>query len=215
MRLFLSSQSLGDYPDRFKELVGKNKKLALCENAKDDESDTERKIKHKEHKEEFTKQGYEVEELDLRDFFGKKDELEEWLSDFGAVWVSGGNTFILRRAMAASGFDRIIKNRLGEDSIAYGGSSAGSCVAAKSLHGIEFGDRPEPDVVPKNYPDKKIIWEGLGFIDFMVVPHYQSRWWGEHADEAVQYLKKHNLKHHILKDGQVILINGDKVEFLK
>lgn len=215
MRLFLSSQNLGDYPDRFKQLVGKNKRLAFCENAKDDLNKIDRKAKYQEHFEQFTNEGYKVEELDLRKFFGKKAELEEWLEGFGAVWISGGNTFILRRAMAASGFDEVIKKRLEEDSIAYGGSSAGSSVTAKSLHGIDRGDRPSPDHVPKAYPIKKTIWEGLGLVNFMIVPHYGTRWFGKEAESALKYLKSNNIPAKTLKDGQVILINGDKEEFLK
>ncbi len=215
MRLFLSSENLGKYPKRFFDLVGENKKLAMCENAKDYLPSAEREKKLKEHINQFTAEGYQVEELDLRKFFGKKDKLENWLKKFGAVWISGGNTFILRRAMAASGFDEIIKKRLQENTIAYGGSSAGSCVTAKSLRGVDRGDRPSPDVVPEEYPDKVTDWTGLGLVDFMIVPHFGTRWFGKEADLTLNYLKEHNIPSKVLKDGQVIVIDGDKEEFLK
>lgn len=215
MRLFLSSESLGKYPDVFFKLVGANKKLAFCENAKDDYSPTDRDAKVQEHLTQFGGEGFDIQELDLRKFFGRSEELKSWLSDFGSVWVSGGNTFILRRAMAASGFDKIIKQRLSENSIAYGGSSAGSCVTAPSLRGIEQGDRPHPDTVPDNYPSSEIIWEGLGLVPYMIVPHYGSTWFQKEADATIEYLSKHNIDHKILRDGQVMLVNDDKEEFLK
>ena len=40
------------------------------------------------------------------------DELEQKLSEFGAVWVRGGNTFVLRRAFKESGMDKwLIKQK--------------------------------------------------------------------------------------------------------
>ncbi len=155
-----------------------------------------------------------LEELDLRMYFGKTKELEETLTGFGAVWCAGGNTFILRRAMKASGLDKLLIKRLNEDSIVYGGSSAGSCVTAPSLDGIQHGDRPGPDVVPHNYPDKATVWEGLNLVPYMIVPHCDSDWFKEEAENSIKHLKEHNIAFKALKDGQVIVINGDTEELL-
>jgi dipeptidase E len=215
MRLFLSSQDLGNYPDVVAKLAGKNKKAAFVKNAQDDIPPEERNFSIPEKKKMFESAGFEFEELDLRDYFGKPEKLLNKLSNFGLIWCSGGNTFILRRAMTASGLDEILKDLLKRDKIVYGGSSAGSCVTAPSLRGIQFGDRPKPDVVPDNYPIKETIWDGLDSVPFMIVPHCKSDWFGKEADRTIAYLKKHKLPHRALKDGQVIVINGDKEEFLK
>lgn len=215
MRLFLSSQDFGNYPGILLELVGENKKAAFINNAKDDLPAEARNRTVREKKSDFENIGFEFEEIDLRDYFGKREELLNKLSNFDLVWCSGGNTFILRRAMAASGLDTILKDMLSKDEVAYGGSSAGTCVAAPSLRGIDRGDRPHPDVVPDNYPNKETIWEGIGLVPFMVVPHCDSDWFSEAADATVKYMKKHNLLYRKLKDGQAIVINGDKEEFLK
>lgn len=214
MRLFLSSENLGKYPDVFLRMVG-NRKLAIIENAKDDWTDEDRKNKVKEHLDQLSGQGFDAEEIDLRDYFGKKEKLLNELSNFGGVFVFGGNTFILRRAMAASGFDKVVKRLLGKDKTVYGGSSAGSCVTADSLRGIHFGDSPEPDAVPASYSNKEIIWEELRLVPFMIVPHYGSDWWGAEANKCVDYLERENRPYKILKDGQVIIIDGDKTELLK
>lgn len=215
MRLFLSSQDFGNYPEELIELVGENTKTAFINNAKDYYSADDRATKSAEKMQAFHQLGFEVHEFDLRNYFGKQKQLDEELKSYGLVWCSGGNAFILRRAMAASGLDEILKRRLAEDSIAYGGSSAGSCVAATDLHGIENGDRPQPEDVPDEYPNKEIIWSGLGFVDFMVVPHLDTDWFGQEADATIKYLKQNHKKYRALKDGQVIVISGEKEEFLK
>lgn len=212
MRLFLSSENLGKYPEVFKQMVGQHK-LAIIENAKDDWSEKDRTAKVGEHLDQLAKQGFEAEEIDLRKYFGKPAHLEEKMAEYGGLFVFGGNTFILRRAMAASGLDKILQNLLPANKLAYGGSSAGSCVMAKNLHGIDIGDFP--DIVPENYPDKNIPWDGIGIIDFMIVPHYDSDWWGKEAKAAVDYLKIHKLAYKILKDDQVYIIDGKREELLK
>jgi dipeptidase E len=212
MRLFLSSENLGNYPKVFFDLHGENKKLAFTENAKDDWSEKDRAAKVEEHKQQFESEGFEFVELDLREYFGEPERLESFLKDFGGIWVAGGNSFFLRKAFAYSGLDKLLIKLIKEDKIAYGGSSAGSIIVTPNLRGSEHGDYPH--VVPKGYK-KGIIWEGLNLVPFYIVPHYKSDWWGKEADLMISYLKKENLKYYVLKDGQAVLIDGDKEEFLK
>src|SRR6266550_3823342 len=108
MRLFLSSENLGNYPDEFVKLVGPNKKLAFVENAKDDWSGKDRANKVNEHLDQFEGLGFKVFELDLRQYFGKPKELEKILKKCGGIFIAGGNTFILRRAMSYSGADKLL-----------------------------------------------------------------------------------------------------------
>jgi len=70
---------------------------------------------------EFHRLGLVPEELDLRAYFGDPQSLRQRLAAFGLVWVMGGNSFILRRAMRQSGFDGVIRDLLAADAIAYGG----------------------------------------------------------------------------------------------
>jgi dipeptidase E len=212
MRLFLSSENVGNYPEVFSKLTGANKKLAFIENAKDDWADKDRKAKVKEHQEQFENLGFDFKEINLRDFFNQPKKLNDEMQNYGAVFVAGGNTFILRRAMVLSGFDTIIKELLGQDKLVYGGSSAGSVVAGPTLHGTEHGD--EPDVIPEGYIEE-VIWDGLDLVPFTVVPHYGSEWFGQQARAMEKYLKENNLPQKLLKDGQVIVVNDDKEEFLE
>jgi dipeptidase E len=214
MRLFLSSQDLGKYADVAAEMAGTNKKAALIRNAGDEKRAEERNANTPEKVRMFEAAGFKVEEFDLRNYFGKPDKLAKDLSDYGSVWCSGGNTFILRRAMKASGFDELVTRLLLEDKIMYGGWSAGACLCAPSLDGIQYGDRPSPEAVPDNYPIKDTIWEGLDLIPFMIVPHCDQEWFKEQAEESIKHLKKAGVEYEPLNDGQVVIVDGDKQETL-
>jgi len=131
MKAYLSSYQFGNNPEKFSELVGKGNRVAVIENAKDALIDRERAERLEQQLQTLKELGLSASELDLRNYFGKPDELTRELADFSAVWVCGGNVFVLRRAMHDSGFDNAIRERLKKDNIVYGGYSAGSCVLAR------------------------------------------------------------------------------------
>jgi len=211
MRLFLSSENLGKYPDEFLKLVGPNKRLAFIENAKDDWNVKDRAEKVKEHLRQFKDVGFDVFELDLRDYFGRPEQLEKAASKCGGIFVAGGNTFILSRAFRYSGLDKFLYDTVRKNEIAYGGSSAGSIIATPSLHGSELGDHPE--VTPKGYK-AEVIWDGLDFVNFHVIPHYKSSWFGIEAEAMLDFMKTQSMNYKTLMDGQVFLVNGDRAELL-
>jgi dipeptidase E len=213
MRLYLSSYKYGNNPHRFFELIGDKKvKIAVIANAAD--LYLEHEIEERVEKDiaYFYENGYESERLDLRDYFGNKDELDEELQEYGAVWVRGANVFVLRRAFAQSGFETIIRRRLEEDSIVYGGYSAGACVMGDTLHGIELCD--DAYTVPSGY-DEQIIWDGLGILPYAIAPHYDSDHpESEFIDEIVAYFYENDIPHEKLRDGEAIVINGETEEII-
>ncbi len=215
MRLFLSSQDLGNFGSVAVEMAGQNKKLAYIKNSQDNLPEGERNFTTPERKQRFEKLGFVFEELDLREYFGKHDKLREVLSGFGAVMCAGGNTFILRRAMKESGFDNIIKDMLNEDKILYGGWSAGACVTAHSLKELARGDLPGSEVVPDSYPSKETIWEGLGLVNFTIVPHCDMDWFKDDARKIISNLESTGKRYYALNDGEVIIVKGKKVEVLR
>lgn len=214
MRLFLSSQDLGNYPDVAAKLAGKNKKAAYIKNAQDDLPPEERNFSTPEKRKMFEDAGFEFEELDLRDYFGKSGKLLNKLSNFGSFWSSGGNTFILRRAMAVSGLDEILKQLLKEDKIMYGGWSAGAMVMTPDLKSPNWSDEDRSNIVPEGY-DPKVIWTGLNLVPFYIVPHLGSERHGDSPQKLANYYKAKKLHHFVLKDGQVVIVDGDKTEFLR
>ena len=105
--------------------------------------------------------------------------------------------------MRLSGFDVIIK-KLKKRAILYGGYSAGVCVLSPTLHGLELMD----DVSQKPYGDDiETVWEGLGLIDFSVIPHYQSNHpETDSANPIIQYFVDNKVPFRIMSDGDVIII---------
>jgi dipeptidase E len=203
MKLYLSSYRLGDNPKKLVELFSDNKKAAVIANAMDFVDNLQREEKTRHSIDELKNLGLLPEEIDLQDYFGKQKELNEKLNNFGAVYIRGGNTFILRRAMLQSGFDNLIKGKNKDPNFVYAGYSAGICVLSPTLHGLELVD--EPNIVPQGY-NQKIIWDGLGIVDFSIAPHYKS----DHpesgmVDREVEYFIKHKVPFKTLRDGEVII----------
>lgn len=203
MKLFLSSYHLGSNPKKFLDLFSENKNVAIIANAKDYKGSEEREERTEIDVKNLKELNLIPKEIDLRDYFGKKEALGKKLNEFAAVWVLGGNTFILRRAMKKSGLDEILREKVSDKNFIYGGYSAGSCVVTPTLKGLEFMD--DPNVVPDGYKDE-VIWEGLGLVDYFIVPHYKSGHpESSDADKTVKYLEENNIPFKTLRDGEVII----------
>jgi dipeptidase E len=156
---------------------------------------------------EFQSLGLEPEELDLRAYFHDPESLRRRLTAFDLVWVMGGNSFVLRRAMRSSGFDTVIRELLQADAIAYGGYAAGAVVAGPSLHGLELMD--DPWELPDGY-DEPLIWHGLGLTPFAIVPHYRSRHpEAASAEKVVSYMRARRTRFRAISDGEVIVRVGN------
>ncbi len=206
MKFYLSSYKLGDEIAKLKELIpAENKKTAYISNALDFSDDLERRKKSEQDDIEQLKElGVEIELVDLRNYFNKQSELEKKIAEFGVIWVRGGNIFVLRQAMKTSGFDTILKNLVKKDDVLYGGYSAGICVLGPTLKGMDLIDNASI----KPYGDQsEIIWDGLGIINYSIIPHYKSdHLETEKAKEAVEYMVENKILFKALKDGEVIII---------
>ena len=213
MKLILSSNGVSSFSEEAVEeldrLVGVKKRVVSIENAKDYISPADRQAHTLENKAHFERLGYEWTELDLRDYFGYQEQLAIELQPVNFVWLSGGNTFILRRAMAYSGLDNILTERAADGSIVYGGSSAGAIVVTSTLRGCESAD--DPTVTPKGYKEK-IIWDGLGLIDRQIVPHYQAEYDAGESEAMTEYFETSGLKYETLRDGEALFIDCSKIE---
>lgn len=192
-------------------MVGDNKKVLFIDNAKDAGSVDDRQQHVVERRAEFEAAGFEFYELDLRKYFHQPEKLAPIVENAGLVWASGGNTFLLRRAMAYSGMDQMIEAGLQKDLFVYGGSSAGSIVLTKTLRGTENGD--DPYITTDGY-DEEIIWSGLGLIYPQLVPHYQSSWFGDSAQAMVDYFDTNGLIYQTLRDGDVYIVDGEYEQVL-
>jgi dipeptidase E len=160
--------------------------------------------------------GFWAEELDLRKHFregGDREGLHAELYSAGLVWARGGNAFVLRRAMAQSGFDHILSEALQRDELVFGGYSGGIAVLSPSLQGIELVN--DIASAPEGY-DPAVIWEGLGILPWSIVPHYKSPHWSSPGiDTVVAYLQAHKLPYRTLSDGEALIVDGAREELVK
>ncbi len=206
MKFYLSSYRLGNEIDRLKILApGNNKKTGYISNAIDFATDLERRrLNEKIDIDALVNLGLEVEHVDLRNYFGQEDRLHDKISELGLIWISGGSVFVLREAMKRSGLDNIVKDMVEQKKdILYGGYSAGVCVLAQTLRGIDLMDDP----TRRPYGNSETIWEGLGILDYLIVPHYKS----DHpeskdADRVVEFMIDNKLLFKVLRDGEVLII---------
>lgn len=220
MRLYLSSERLGARAGALLDLLGapaadsvsgndNRSRVAIIANGYDNCTPLGRDPYLAELYDpiaEFRGLGLVPEELDLRAYFGDPQSLRRRLAAFGLVWVMGGNSFILRRAMRQSGFDGVIRDLLAADAIAYGGYAAGAVVAGPSLRGLELMD--DPWEVPPGY-DEPLIWTGLGLTAFAIVPHFRSRHpEAASAEKVVSYMRARRTRFRAISDGEVIVRIG-------
>lgn len=209
MKFYLSSYRVGEHGKKLAELSGGGP-LAYIPNALDHVPIASQKDSRERNTRDVRELGIAIELLDLKDFFSASASIESALSRFSGVWVTGGNTFVLRQAMKLSGFDEAIK-RLASSPFLYAGYSAGVCVLAPDLKPLQIVDRP--NTFP--YPEiSEVIWQGLHFLDYMVLPHYKS----DHPESAdidkeVQYCNDNGIPYRTLRDGEALF--GENIEVLK
>lgn len=208
MRLYLSSFLFGNDPEWLKTFCGSRRQVALILNALD-HNEASRVAFLQSQSKTLETLGFSVVEIDLREFFGKPEQLADALRAVEVLWVNGGNTFILRRAMRQSGFDVVALPLIQNGLLLYGGFSAGCAVLHPDLHGIELSD--DPVLVPEFY-QRETIWEGLGLLKFHLAVHYNSDHPESHStDREIEFYKSTGRSFKPLRDGEVILVDGVKV----
>lgn len=212
MKLFLSSYRFGGHSDAFVHLTGPPDDLAVIANASDAWPAAARDSSLLSEFGPLRALGYRPKEIDLREYAGRPAAFERALDGFGAVWVRGGNTFVLRAQLARSGADDILRGRVRGNSIVYGGYSAGACVAAPSLIGVEDADDPGEVRLATGIDT---VWDGLDLVDFSIVPHLDSVLDENDSGWAtLQRLRRDGVRSHGLTDEQAIVVDDSGTRFL-
>jgi dipeptidase E len=154
--------------------------------------------------------GLAARELDLR-----ANDAESLAAKFGQpdfLWVRGGNVFTLRAALARSGADALIADRLRADELVYAGFSAGACVLAPSLLGLEECDSTEDAMSMYG----AVEFNGLSILDRPFVPHLRSP---DHPESealtrvAAVYAQE-GKPYWGLRDGHALVVDGSSVVLL-
>ncbi len=133
------------------------------------------------------------------------------------IWLNGGNNFYLAYWMRRSGLAGMLPLML-EDKV-YVGLSAGSMVAGCSMSLTETFFPGEPKEFFAAVPevgDEQV--EGLGWLDFAILPHYLSEnpYFSElrDADEVKKNALQYGYPIWAISDGCGIVVDGNKVEIV-
>jgi len=145
--------------------------------------------------------GFNIQEIDIE---GKTEiQVFKMIELKDIIFVEGGNTYYLLKAMRKCHFERTVKKLLKQGRV-YLGSSAGSIVAGKSIKTAGWiGD--------ENIVNLKNL-KGMNLVPFDIIPHY--------TEELDTIIKKkmpfrwQRKKLKILKDDQAILVQGKNTMLL-
>lgn len=148
--------------------------------------------------------GFKVIDIHLEN--KTKPQLLEEMEGVDIIFVAGGNTFYLLQEVRKSGFDEIITSFVKKGGW-YIGSSAGSLVAGPSIELAENIDYQEQAPELKSY-------DGLGLVDFVVLPHYDVKEFKDKIDQNLKKCKKYKYPIIKISDNQAVMVNGNKVEII-
>ncbi len=209
MKFYLSSVKFGNETERLKSMLQKGSKIGHINNSRDwTTADPEiRERYQKEEIEQLNQIGFSAEKLNLKDYFNNEILLKNKLEELDGIWVSGGNTFVLRQAMRLSGFDTIFNELKHRKGFLYGGYSAGICVLCDSLKYIKNVDNPN-EFPFNNF--NEVIWEGLNVFNYGLLPHYDSdHFESEAIGKEIQNCIDNKWMFKALRDGEVIIIEEE------
>ncbi len=146
--------------------------------------------------------GFQVEEIDIEG--QTESELRELLAEKDIVYVQGGNTFYLMKAVRESGFDKVVNELINQGKI-YIGVSAGTIIAGIDItvagYGGEIWDKNEVGLTDMT---------GMKLVDFAISPHFKP----EELDLLKKMQSEVDYKLRALTDDQAFLVKDGGVNLV-
>ena len=149
-------------------------------------------------RERFAKMGYELNSIHI------SNEPAQAVHEHEAIFIGGGNTFRLLKALYDRNLIDAIRERV-RRGMSYIGSSAGSNIAAPTIRTTN----DMPIVQPPSF-------EALGLVSFQINPHYldadpNSTHKGETREERIiQFLEENEIPVVGLREGAMLRIENGK-----
>jgi dipeptidase E len=157
-----------------------------------------------EDKKKLKEAGFKVLDIELERKTEK--QLRDEMKNIDIIFVAGGNTFYLLQEAKKSGFDKLAKE-LVDKGMVYVGSSAGAVLAGPNIEAVKTIDEPSKATELKSY-------EGLGLVDFVVLPHFGEEEFKKGYDEILPELDRMPYKFIKINDKQAVVVEGDKVRII-
>jgi dipeptidase E len=133
----------------------------------------------------------------------------EWLprlENADVIMFGGGNTSYLMSWLKRSGLTKILPKLL--TTKVYVGVSAGSMVVAPNLREKEMQKIYNEPIVDDESN------EGLGLVDFLVVPHINSPYFSRALEFVKELAKNISTPIYAIDDETAIVVLGDKTEII-
>src|SRR3989338_612942 len=134
------------------------------------------------------------------DIVGKsEEELKKALSSSDILYIEGGNTFYLLKAVHDTGFEKIIKEAI-KNGLVYWGVSAGAYIACPSIIMATWSDRFDRCGVTD--------WIAMNLVPFLIKAHYTP----DMLDALKEKSKDLQFPLHVLNDEQVVMMKDGEVQ---
>lgn len=145
--------------------------------------------------------GHEVLERRARE--AEADAFDEFLGTVDAVYVAGGNTFVLLEALRSGGAERALLDRV-RAGLPYIGTSAGAAVTGPSIAPLALMDDPAEAPALHGF-------EGLGLMERTVLPHADGRLPPYPPETIRRTIERYGRTHPLvpLRDDQALLVDDD------
>jgi len=145
---------------------------------------------------------YDFKEIDIDN--KSEDHVRYELKDVDVVYVEGGNTFYLLKAIRECNFEKIIRDKF-EQGLIYVGSSAGSYVCCPTIETSAWKEK-----VKKDMHDRHGVTDftAMNLVPFLMFVHYSE----EYKQLIVRKVKELKYTLKILNDQQGLKVAGKKVE---
>lgn len=133
----------------------------------------------------------------------KRADFTKDFENISYVFMSGGNTFYLLEKAQQSGFIPFIIKFMQQKNTVYFGSSAGAAIAGADIYPLLNLDDPEKAPNLKGY-------EGYGFIDLCLLPHWGSRnFKNRYLNKGLGHMYNNKYKLVFLTDNQFLYVKTD------
>lgn len=154
-------------------------------------------------KNELLALGFKVRDLELD--IVSPEEVKVAVDKADIIFVAGGNTFYLLEKAKQSGFDVAVKEAVSDGKF-YIGSSAGSVLAAPDIKYVELFDDPDEANLENT--------EGLGLVNFAIVPHVGNPKYKELHDRVFNQYKNWSAELVPLNDMQFLIPKAQGYEVI-